>query len=262
MFATTNLGSKIRLSIVYCAMLLLLGSCGKVTIFGFGGDEEAELKVPSRELIVKGMAEYNVGKYYMAIKYFDKILDRYPFSPEAPLAELKAADSHYYMKQYAEAILLYEEFEDRHPTNQAIPYVMYQKAMCYYKQIDRVDRDTTGALNAIKYFSQLLRAFPDTPYTEESKRRIRAAEDFLVNHEFFVVKFYLRTKKYSQAQARLKYLLSKYPDTSIAPKAKLLLEQIEQGNPPKSGFSSYFSEFTLPDWNFFAKEGVEETQPE
>lgn len=260
MFPTTDISSKAKLSLVCCTLFFLLGGCGDVTIFGFGSNEEAELKAPSRDLIVKGMDEYNVGKYYLAVKYFEEILNRYPFSPEAPLAELKAADAYYYMKQYAEAILLYEEFEDKHPTNEAIPYVMYQKAMCYYKQIDRVDRDTTGASNAINYFSQLLRAFPDTPYTEEAKRRIQAAEDFLVSHEFFVVKFYLRTEKYSQAEARLKYLLSMYPDASMAPKAKMLLEQIESGNPPKTGLSSYFSDFTLPDWNFFAKEGVEEVQ--
>lgn len=248
----------IRSGFITTSLLFLLAGCGKITIFGIGADEEANLEAPAQELIIKGMDEYNLGKYYMAIKYFEKILDRYPFSAEAPLAELKAADSHYYMDHYAEALMLYEEFEDRHPTNEAIPYVMYQKAMCSYKQIDRVDRDVTGAVDAIQGFSQLLRAFPGSPYTEEANARIRAAKDFLVHHEYFVVKFYLRTGKYSQAEARLKYLLNMYPDASIVPQAKELLEKIESGNPPKTSLSSYFPDFSLPHWDFFGEEGVRE----
>ncbi len=234
-------------------LLFLLSGCSSINIFGIG-EEEGKYNVPVNELIVTGMDEYNVGKYYLAVKYFDKILDRYPFSPEASLAELKAADSHYYMGHYIEAHMLYSEFEDRHPTNEAIPYVMYQKGMSNYKRIDRIDRDVTGAIDAIQNFSQLLRAFPNSPYTQEAKARIRASNEFLVNHEYYVVKFYLRTEKYSQAEARLKYLVNMYPDSSITPQATELLAQIEAGNPPRSNLSSYFPDFTLPSWTFFSSE--------
>ena len=36
-------------------------------------------------------------------------------------------------------------FEEKHPTNEATPYVMYQIAMCSYQQIDTIDRDTGSA---------------------------------------------------------------------------------------------------------------------
>lgn len=252
--------TRIKLCLSALVITSVLSGCGDVTIFGVGANEEVDLNAPSRELIVKGMDEFNVGKYYTAAKYFEEILDRYPFSPEAPLAELKAADANYYMGRFAEARLLYEEFESRHPTNEAIPYVMYQKGMCSYKQIDRVDRDITGAVKSIQSFSQLLRAYPYSPYTEEAKARIRAANEFLVHHEYFVVKFYLRTKKFNQAKTRLKYLLTMYPDSTIAPQAKELLAQLEAENFPQSSMSDYFPEFTLPDWSFFATEGIEEGQ--
>ncbi len=242
--------------------LSLLTSCSSVDIFGWGAEEEAKFNVPASQLIVNGMDEYNVGKYYLAVKYFAKILDRYPSSPEASLAELKPADSHYYMAHYLEAHMLYEEFEDRHPTNEAIPYVLYQKAMCSYKQIDRIDRDVTGAIESIQAFSQLLRAFPDSPYTEEAQARIRAANEFLVHHEYFVVKFYLGTKKYSQAEARLKYLLNMYPNSSIAPMAQVLLTRLEDGKPPRIGLSSWFPEFKMPSWTKFTSDAdkVEEIE--
>lgn len=214
-------------------------------------EEKAEVQVPAEQLIIKGMEEFNVGKYFLAIEYFNEILDRYPFSPQAPLAELKAADSNYYMERYEEALVLYNEFEERHPTNEAIAYVMYQKGMCSYNRIDRVDRDITGAIEAIQSFEELLRAFPDSPYTEEARARIRAANEFLVNHEFNVVEFYLRTEKYSQAEIRLNYILAMYPDSPVAPRAQEILELIEAGTPPKYGIGRWFKNLTLPDWMNF-----------
>lgn len=224
-------------------VLILLAGCTSLnSLFGLGDDENKNLYLPAEQLIVKGMDEFNVGNYYLAFDYFNEILDRYPFSPQAPLAELKAADCNYFQERYIEAYVLYEQFEERHPTNEAMPYVMYQKAMSRYQQIDSVDRDITGAADAIQGFRELLRAFPDSPYTDDARARIKAATEFLVNHELSVAHFYIRTKQYSPAQTRLKYLLAMYPDTEVAPRAQELLELLESGDPPRSGVTGWFSD--------------------
>lgn len=241
-----------------CLLLLSLGGCsGKLPAFLDFRSEKVDLQVPAQGLAAQGMDDYNVGKYFTALEYFEEILDRYPFSPEATLAELKAADCNFFMGRYLEALMLYNEFEERHPTNEAIPYVMFQKGMSQYKRIDRVDRDTAGAVESIKYFSQLLRAFPDSPYNEEARARIRAASEFLANHEYFVVEFYIRTEKYGQAETRLKYLIAMYPDAAITGKAKELLARIEAGDPPRSTLSSWFPKMSMPDWSKFWEENDE-----
>ncbi len=245
------------------ALVLLLSFSGCADLkktFDFTSiDEEgnevvpADLNLPARDLLVKGMDDYNVGKYYTAVEFFNDILNRFPFSPEATLAELKAADCSYYLERYVEALLLYEEFENRHPTNESIPYVMYQKAMCNYKQIDRVDRDSAGAIKSIELFNQLVKAYPSSPYTSEAKTRIKLATEFLANHEYFVVEYYVRTEKYDQAIVRLKYLLVMYPESSIAGKAQQLLTRIEAGDPPKSRLASWFPKLSLPSWTLMGR---------
>ncbi|PID41096.1 MAG: outer membrane protein assembly factor BamD [Proteobacteria bacterium] len=232
-------------------LLSLLQGCASLKdLFSFG-EENADTYLPAEQLIMKGMDEFNVGKYYLALEYFNEIMDRYPFSPQAPLAELKAADSNYYMERYIEASALYREFEERHPTNEAMPYVMYQKAMCSYQKIDTIDRDVTGAHEAIKGFQELLRAFPGSPYSAEAEARIKAAREFLAHHEFYVVKFYLRMKKYSEAEARLTYILSVYPDSEITSKANEILTLIQAGTPPEAGILEWFKELSLPDWSTY-----------
>jgi outer membrane protein assembly factor BamD len=241
------------------AILFSLGGCAQIkSLFNKEDGEEQDTRLSADTLAGKGMDEYSNAKYYKARKYFDQILDYYPFSPEAMLAQLKAADSNYYMENYQEALMLYHEFEERHPTNEAIPYVMYQISMCHYQQIDRIDRDTSGAENAIREFSKLLRAFPKSPYSNEARARIRAANEFLVNHEYFVVEFYLRTEKYEEAETRLKYLTSTYPNATITPKALQLLKRLEAGDPPGFNLSAWFKDNLLPDWNIFTSEKDQE----
>jgi outer membrane protein assembly factor BamD len=159
------------------------------------------------------------------------------------LAELKAADAHYYNKQYPEAKTLYKGFEERHPTNEAMPYVLFQIGMCDFMRSDRIDRDTSGALEAIKSFTRLIQAYPQSPYSKEAKGRIKDARDFIANHEYFVADFYVRSEKYEEAQHRLKYLLAMYPDSSVSGQAKALLERLQAGKPPSTGLRKWLPEF-------------------
>lgn len=230
------------------ACLLFLGGCNIPAFLDFRSKADVDLQAPARTLATQGMDDYNVGKYFTALEYFNEILDRFPFSPEATLAELKAADCNYFMGHYIEAFTLYKEFEERHPTNEAIPYVMFQKGLTYYQRIDRVDRDPSGATESIKLFDQLLRAYPNSPYTAEAQSRIKDANEYLAEYEFAVVKFYMRTKKYSQAEKRLNYVLTMYPESRIAPQAKELLASLEAGNPPDAGIKAWLPSLSLPSW--------------
>jgi len=136
---------------------------------------------------------------------------------------------------------------------------MFQKAMCNYKTIDRIDRDTSGAIKSIQLFKQLLKAYPDSPYSNEARTRIASTAEFLANHEYFVAQYYIRSEKYSQAIVRLRYLLAVYPDSEIAGQAKDLLTQVEAGEPPRSWLTKWFPKVELPGWSFFTDRDKEDS---
>jgi outer membrane protein assembly factor BamD len=259
MLFPTGTWCRLALTLLFLTHTLALTGCATLSKW-FGFDDESAIQKSVEALTMEGMDDYNVGKYHTARKSFEEIMDRYPFSPQAMLAELKAADCHYYQGNYQEAKVLYQQFEERHPTNEAIPYVMFQIGMCDYSRTDRIDRDTSGARDAIQSFSRLLRAYPNSPYTSEAKARIEAAREFLVNHEYFVAVFYVRTDREQEAAHRLKYLIAMYPDAAITPTAKNLLELIEAGNPPKMGLTAWLPKLTMPDWNLFGGDKKAEKQ--
>ena len=241
-----------------CAAVLLLaavttlpGCAALDSFFSFlGFDTPADPNTPEA-MVMAAMDDYNHGKYSSALKKFDDIKDRFPFTQHSLLAELKSADCEYYEGNYAEAVARYEEFAGSHPTNEALPYVFFQVGMSHYKQIDTIDRDPAAAVAAIDAFTKLLKAYPDSPYTEEARARRLAARNFLAKHEMYVAMFYVRTDELRQAEGRLVYLLDNYPETESAKKAADLLARIKAGNPPRRTWRDWIPDLGMPDWQTF-----------
>jgi len=244
-------------NLLICLMVIFLVSpltgCAKKNFLSYLGFNKQTTAASVESLAMKGLDFYEHGKYYKARDAFQKLLSQYPFSEYSLLAELKSADCNYYMKNYEEAVQQYNDFEKHHPTNEAIPYVLYQTAMCYYNQIDTIDRDVANANNAIYSFARLLRAYPGSPYEDEVKTRIKAARNFLAYHEYYVASFYERTGSYGEAEGRLEYLLKNYPESSVSGKAEELLQDLQNNNPPGRTMLGWLPK-RQPDWENLAPE--------
>jgi outer membrane protein assembly factor BamD len=194
-----------RIVILLIAMALL-GSTGCAWL----GKEQQER--PAKDLIRDGVAAFDDGKYHESLKHFEQLKDWYPFSKYAILAELKIGDANYHLQNYAEAIAAYEEFEQLHPRNEAVPYVIYQIGRCYYEQTDTIDRDQTSAKKAVEIFQRLAQSYPDNPYTQQSRSHVLNCFKKLAGHEFYVASFYLKSKRTEAALKRFRAVVTKYPD--------------------------------------------------
>ena len=148
-------------------------------------------------------------------------------SKYAILAELKIADSHYHLKQYDEAIFAYEEFEKLHPRNEAVPYVIYQIGLCYYDQIDTIDRDQTPSRKALETFQRLAKQFPDDQYARSGNEHIPKCLKSLAGNDYIIGVFYYKSKHYQAALQRFMSVLSNYPDVGYHQKALQFIAKCE-----------------------------------
>jgi len=180
---------------------------------------QPKLDKTALELVSDGMDAYNAGKYKAAIEHFEKLRDWYPFSKYAILAELKIADCHYHLEQYEEAIFAYQEFENLHPRNEAVPYVVYQIGRSYFDRIDTVDRDQNSAREALKTFRRLISQYPEDPYAKIAQGHIHQCLKSLAGHEFYVGYFYYKNRHYPAAVGRFKTVIEEYPDVGVHYKA-------------------------------------------
>ena len=173
---------------------------------------DPDVDKPAHELAANGMEAFEEKDYKDALRYFEKLRDWYPFSKYAKLAELKIADAHYHLGEYPDAILAYEEFEELHPKNEAIPYVIYQIGLCHYEQLDTIDRDQTPAKKAIGTFNRLMRNYPDDPYSLKAGELYRLCLKSLAEHDLYIGLFYYKTKHYQAALKRFQAVVRQYPD--------------------------------------------------
>jgi len=192
-------------------LLVLLNGCGPALdlIDRYLADEE---DMTPTELMEQGREDLDKGYYSGAADTFERIKDRYPYSRHAIEAELKMADALYEKKAYEEALDAYDDFEKLHPNNKFIPYVIYQKGMCYYQQIRTVDRQQTNTLQAKGEFERVVKRFPRNEFANWARKKIRDCLIFLSEYELYVGHFYFKQGKYRAAMNRYNFVIKNYPD--------------------------------------------------
>lgn len=203
-----------RLLTVLLAVWLTASGCSLLGYFFKAEEDETDAF-----LAWDGMEKYEEGDYKGAKSAFEKIKDWYPYSQYAMLAELKVADAHFKLEEYEEAIFAYEEFENLHPRNDAIPYVIYQTGRCYFAQIDTPDRDQEKAKRARDTFARLMATFPESEYAVKARDYYNKTLRTLAEAEFGIGLFYYKSKHYRAALHRFKSVIEKYPDMGVHQKA-------------------------------------------
>jgi outer membrane protein assembly factor BamD len=205
------------------------------------------------DLALRAQERLDASDYVEAAELFQQLKDQYPQSRYAMLAELRLGDAYYLNAKYIEAYGAYDSFTDRHPMNDAVPYALYQKGMCWFQRMNGIDRDQTPTLQAINDFAYLVEVYPDSRYSTMAHARMAEAMNSLAGHEFYVGEYYFKRKDYAAAMRRFRGLIRAYPDSGYHPRAFNYISQyedmvargeIEEGNQRPS---EYDSPFTVTD---------------
>lgn len=229
--------------ILFLTILGLICGCGMGKRW-FGKKIEDK---PPDELAKEGIEQLKKRSYIAAEDIFAKLKDRYPYSEQALMAQVKLADSLYYNKKFDEAQLAYKEFEKLHPTNKAIPYVIYQQALCFYRQRPTIDRDQTFTEKALAEFRRLQKKFPQSEYAAKAEKYISRCLEDLAEHEFYVGQFYFKTKHYASALDRFQALSQEYPNFKSGEVNSYIKKcQDNLANPKKS--RGFFSNLFDAQW--------------
>ncbi|RJR35879.1 MAG: outer membrane protein assembly factor BamD [Deltaproteobacteria bacterium] len=218
------------------ALIALLGGCS--TVKGWFSKKEQEK--PPDIMAEEGIKQLKKKKYDDAIETFEKVRDRYPYSDQAMLAQIKVADAYFYKKKYDEALQAYKEFEKLHPTNKGVPYAIYRQGLCYYRQRTTIDRDQTYTFKALQEFRRLKQKFPKCEYIPNVDKYMAKCRNDLAEHEFYVAVFYFKTKHYKAALDRFQVVAQEYPEfpkqgeiKDYIDKCQTIMAEREEG--PKSG---------------------------
>ncbi len=193
-----------RLTGALAVALVAFGCAGKKPI------------IPPDKLWGEAEDAFNIEAYELAVDRYKKLLDQHPFDQHAEEAELKIALSYYKAQRWAEAIAAFGDFERMHPTSVELPAVEYHLGMAYLAQASTSDRDQQSHANALTYFRNLIDRFPQSPWAEKARLRVRECREALAKHEAAVAAYYLKIGNIKAAEARLQGILTDYPETDAA----------------------------------------------
>jgi outer membrane protein assembly factor BamD len=145
--------------------------------------------------------------YPRAVSLFQEVIDNYPFSEYAPLAELQIAGINEKMGKFEEAASFYQDFVELHPNHPKVPYALYQLGDAYIAQMRDPDRDQDPTRKALTQLEFLTTRYPDSEYAEKGKELLARVHDQLALREAKIANFYYRKEQYHAAVPRFRSAL-------------------------------------------------------
>ncbi len=167
--------------------------------------------------ILKGQRWYffRITDYIRAIEKLQSIIDNYPYSDVAVLAELKIADAYFDDRRYDEALSYYRDFADLHPQHEKVPYTILRSALCRERQMHSTNRDQTATRDALLHLDRLLAKYPHSPEAREGEILWRDLRTHLAKNVTEIAEFYLEREEYESAAERYRSLLNEYPGLGL-----------------------------------------------
>jgi outer membrane protein assembly factor BamD len=192
---------------VLVVVLLSLAGCIWIDSYFLPPPEDT-----AQELYEAGMAAMDEKDYGDAQEYFSKLKDRFPFSPYSLKGELSLGDAYFLDEEYTLALEAYKEFEALHPSNENIPYVLYQIANANVSMFKTIDRRQENIKEALEYLYRLAETYPESQYADAAKTMILKSRRILAEHEIFVADFFWRTEQFGPAWHRYQYVVENFSD--------------------------------------------------
>ena len=210
---------------IFLFLVFLMNSCSQ---------EKKEVSViktstQNQELATIYNEAYNAleekDPYFAAKKFLEAEL-LFPQSKWAAKSALMASYSFYMQNYYVEALANLERYLNTYPSDQNISYAHYLIAICYYEMIEDEKRDSEPLNEAKKKFNFILKEYPNSEFSLDSKFKLNLINDILASKEMYLGRHYIKKKKWIAAINRFKYVLTEFDQTIFIEEALHRLVEI------------------------------------
>jgi len=226
----TSSNNTIMRRILRPLLAALLISLVSVSLGGCAGFFDKTPTNPD-ELYDQGKRRLNGSDYGLAIKSYEILVTRFPFSNAARQGQLDLMYAYYKYESRESCIDLAEQFIRENPTHPRVDYAYYVKGLANFDpersflekwfRVDLGKRPPSNSRSSFQAFQQMLQRFPDSPYAADARQRMIFLRNRLATYEVFVANYYYRRGAYVAALDRARYAIENYDG---APAIKTALE--------------------------------------
>jgi outer membrane protein assembly factor BamD len=208
MFPSIPAGRGLAAALV---VLFALGGCG--------GNPERQLSSPER-LYKQAHDSLGAQDYQNAIRLYEALAARYPFSDETRQARLDLIYAYYRAGEDESAIDAADTFIRENPTHPRVDYAYYVKGLVDFERspnaverlfgVDLAERPPTTARKAFDALRTVVERFPKSEYAHDARQRMIYLRNRLANYEVHVARYYLDRGAYVASAQRAKQAIEQY----------------------------------------------------
>lgn len=204
---------------------LIFALCAVVIMSGCASDKKIVADQPLNDIYDEAYAAFNKKDYDKAAEKFIMAETQYPTSAYAADALIMAAYSHYMDDDFAGALLVTDRFMRFHPGHPDVPYVLYLRGMCYYRQVSDVRREPGMSVYALNQFQQLVDRFPNSEYAKNAKNKIIILKNYIAGKIMYAARNDMAAQNWPSAITRFQSVVTDAQETVMTPEAMFRLTE-------------------------------------
>jgi outer membrane protein assembly factor BamD len=158
--------------------------------------------------------------YELAVRQYEALTSRYPFSDQARQARLDVIYAYYRKGENESATDAAKQFLDENPTHPRVDYAWYMRGLIDFEHtpwaverwlgVDMARRPPESLLSSITAFSTVVKDYPKSAYAHDAQRRLIYLRNRLAEYEVNVARYYVRRGAYLAAAQRAQRTIDQY----------------------------------------------------
>lgn len=191
-----------------------------VLLAGCGGTPDRDLQSGPETLYQNAHSALKANNYDVAIRTYEALEARFPFSDSARQGKLDLMYAYYRNDEVESAVDAADQFIRENPTHPRVDYAHYIKGLVYFERtpnflerffnVDLSERPPSDARKSFASFQTIVQLHPKSEYAHDARRRMIYLRNRLADYEVAVGRYYMRRGAYVGALARAKYVVETY----------------------------------------------------
>jgi outer membrane protein assembly factor BamD len=174
-----------------------------------------------------------------ALELYKHIVKNAPFGSYGDHAQYQIGEVLKMQGAWEDAQKAFQTVVDEYPNSQLVTQARYQIAYCSMQASQAAQYNDQSASRAIEEFEGFKKNFPQDQQSVEADESIKALRAKKAQTSFETAAFYDKNKKYGSAKVYYQEVVTQYPESALAERAKKRLSELvqEEGQPKaKAGF--------------------------
>jgi outer membrane protein assembly factor BamD len=193
---------------------------GLAAMAGCGSNPDRSSQQSPERVYATAKQSLNSQDYDGAIRVYEALVARYPFTDEARQARLDLIYAYYRARESESAIDACETFIRENPTHPRIDYAWYIKGLVDFERtpnaverlfgVDLSERPPSTARKAFESLAKVVESFPKSEYAHDARQRMIHLRNRLADYEVHVARYYFKRGAYVAAAQRAEQAIEEY----------------------------------------------------